>query len=44
MEQMDETGTNPLDNFSGGCLGYFSAHSEYAFEYIYHKAEIEDEE
>lgn len=44
MEQMDETGTNPLDNFSGGCLGYFSAHSEYAFEHIYHKAEIEDEE
>lgn len=44
MEQMDETGTNPIDNFSGGCLGYFSAHSEYAFEHIYYKAEIEDEE
>lgn len=23
--QMDNTGTNPIDNFTGGCLGYFSA-------------------
>lgn len=24
---MDNTGTNPIDNFTGGCLGYFSAFS-----------------
>ena len=44
MEQMDETGTNPINNFAGGCLGYFSAHSEFSFERVYHKDEVEDEE
>ena len=24
---MENTGTNPIPNFSGGCLGYFSAHT-----------------
>ena len=32
---MDQTGTNPIDNFTGGCLGYFSAHSELIYELIY---------
>jgi len=44
IEQMDESGTNPLHNFEGGCLGYFSAHSELTFERIYHTADIEDDE
>jgi hypothetical protein len=44
MEQMDNTGTNPIDNFTGGCLGYFSAHSEITEERIYHSSDIEDED
>ena len=32
---MDQTGTNPIDNFTGGCLGYFSAHSELIYELTY---------
>ena len=34
--QMDNTGTNPPDNFTGGCLGYFSAFSAmgYAIKYV----------
>lgn len=43
MEQMDETGTNPIDNFTGGCLGYFSAHGEMTYEVNYHEAEIEED-
>ena len=37
---MDNTGTNPIDNFTGGCLGYFSAFSgvgrgiEFRTEYV----------
>ena len=37
---MDNTGTNPIENFSGGCLGYFSAFSgvgrgiEFRTEYV----------
>lgn len=26
MQQMNSSGTNPIDNFSGGCLGFFSAY------------------
>ncbi len=35
MGTMDQTGTNPIDNFTGGCLGYFSAHSEFTYELTY---------
>lgn len=37
---MDNTGTNPIENFTGGCLGYFSAFSgvgrgiEFRTEYV----------
>lgn len=44
VELMDNTGTNPIDNFSGGCLGYFSAYSEITIYRVYHSSDIEDEE
>lgn len=44
MEQMDNTGTNPINNFTGGCLGYFSAHSEITSELIFHYSDIEDDD
>lgn len=44
MQIMDNTGTNPIQNFSGGCLGYFSAYSEETFDCVFHEAEVEEEE
>ncbi len=45
MQQMSNTGTNPIDNFTGGCLGYFSAHSEIEFYREFHLSDVvEDEE
>jgi len=46
MQQMSSTGTNPVENFTGGCLGYFSAHSEieYNLEFYYSDVVEDDEE
>lgn len=44
MQIMDNTGTNPLKNFTGGCLGYFSAYSQITYDCIFHEADVEDEE
>ena len=44
MQIMDNTGTNPIQNFTGGCLGYFSAYSEVTVNYVYHEAEVDEEE
>ena len=45
MQQMSSTGTNPIDNFAGGCLGYFSAHSEINLVYeFYYQNVVEDDE
>ena len=45
MQQMSSTGTNPIDNFTGGCLGYFSANSEAEyFVNFYYKDVVEEEE
>lgn len=44
MESMDETGTNPIDNFTGGCLGYFSAHSELIHELTYYNSLVVDDD
>ena len=41
---MDNTGTNPIQNFTGGCLGYFSAYSEVTYDCIYHVADVEERE
>jgi hypothetical protein len=43
MQIMGNTGTNPLPNFSGGCLGYFSAYSEVTMDFTYHEADVENE-
>ena len=44
MQMMDNTGTNPIPNFSGGCLGYFSAHWLVTKPFIYRAANVEEEE
>ena len=44
MQIMDNTNTNPITNFTGGCLGYFSAYSQITINYIFHEAEVEEEE
>lgn len=45
MQQMSSTATNPIDNFTGGCLGYFSAHSEIEYyQDFYYRDVTEDDE
>ena len=44
MQIMDNTNTNPIPNFTGGCLGYFSAYSQVTINYVYHEAEVDEEE
>ena len=44
MQIMDNTGTNPIQNFTGGCLGYFSAYSEVTYDCTYHVADVEEDE
>ena len=44
MQLMNDTGTNPIANFSGGCLGYFSAYHEINYTCWYHESEVEEDE
>lgn len=44
MQLMENSGTNPIPNFTGGCLGYFSAYSQVSFDCVYHADEVEDAE
>ena len=44
MQMMENTGTNPIPNFSGGCMGFFSAHWLVAIPYTYRAANVEEEE
>ena len=45
MQQMSSTATNPIDNFTGGCLGYFSAHSEIVYYRDFYYSDVtEDDE
>lgn len=44
MQIMDNTNTNPIQNFTGGCLGYFSAYSQVTIDYVFHEEEVEEEE
>ncbi len=41
MQIMDSTGTNPIQNFTGGCLGYFSAYSEAAYDIVFLEGRLE---
>ena len=43
MQQMSSTGTNPIDNFTGGCLGYFSAHSELEYYQEFHYSDVTED-
>lgn len=40
---MESSNTNPIANFSGGCLGYFSAFGQTTHYYTFHEADIEKE-
>ena len=44
MQMMDNTGTNPIPNFTGGCLGYFSAHWLVTQNFVYRAENVEEEE
>ena len=45
MQQMSNTATNPIDNFTGGCLGYFSANNEIEYEQtFYYRDVVEDDD
>lgn len=43
LQVMDNAGTNPIRNFTGGCLGYFSAYSYVNLHSIFHRSEVEEE-
>jgi hypothetical protein len=43
LQLMENTGTNPIENFTGGCLGYFSAYNQYTYYCTYHRSDIEEE-
>ena len=36
LQTMDNTGSNPIQNFTGGMLGYFSAYQSRTYETIFH--------
>lgn len=44
MQVMDNTGTNPIQNFTGGCLGYFSAYGGITYDYVYQSSLVEEED
>jgi hypothetical protein len=44
MQVMDNMGSNPVVNFSGGCLGYFSAFHVQTLNYVFKRDEIEEED
>ncbi len=43
MQVMDNSGSNPIANFSGGCLGYFSACHVVTRNYTFRTADVEEE-
>ena len=43
MQVMDNAGTNPIANFTGGCLGYFSAYYVVNYNYTFYRSEVEEE-
>ena len=44
MQIMDDTGTNPIPNFTGECLGYFSAYHQITYDCYYHLSDVEESE
>ena len=44
MQVMTNSNTNPVSNFTGGCLGYFSAYSVIYYDTTFQRDAIEEEE
>lgn len=44
MQVMDNAGTNPIQNFSGGCLGYFSAYSVQNLHFTFRLSDVEEDD
>lgn len=40
VQEMEHSGSNPIANFSGGCLGYFSAYCQTDTTVVYRAAEV----
>jgi hypothetical protein len=43
MQVMENAGTNPIANFSGGCLGFFSAYYEVKDNMVFHREGLPEE-
>ena len=43
MQVMQNSGTNPVENYTGGCLGYFSACNIITYDTTFHRSEVETE-
>ena len=43
MQVMQNSGTNPVQNFTGGCLGYFSACHIISYDTTFRRADVETE-
>ena len=43
MQVMQNSGTNPVENYTGGCLGYFSACYVVSFDTTFQRSEVETE-
>ena len=43
MQVMDNAGTNPIANFTGGCLGYFSAYHVITQNFTFNRSEVQEE-
>ena len=44
MQVMDNAGTNPIANFSGGCLGFFSAYHVVNYNTVFRRSEVETDD
>jgi hypothetical protein len=43
MQVMQNSGTNPVENYTGGCLGYFSACNIITYDTTFRRSEVETE-
>ena len=43
MQVMQNSGTNPVENYTGGCLGYFSACNIFTYDMTFRRADVQDE-
>ena len=43
MQVMQNSGTNPVQNYTGGCLGYFSACNIITYDTTFRRADVQDE-